>query len=352
MIYCKKPFAIVILNYNGKAYLEKFLQNVIANSFDLAEIIVADNNSTDLSIQYLESAFPEIKTIKIEKNYGYAGGYNVALEQVDAPYFVLLNSDVEVTKDWLQPVYHFLEENQTIAGVQPKILSFAQKNLFEHAGASGGMIDYLGYPFCRGRIFDTVESDSGQYDDIQSIAWASGAAMIVRKDIFNKFGGLDADFFAHMEEIDLCWRVKNAGYDWKVIPSSVVYHVGGGTLDYDNPRKTYLNFRNSLWCLQKNDTSGWVYLKILYRLLLDGVAGLQFLLKGKSNLTIAIIKSHWSFFPSFFKTNQKRSNNQKLIQQNRIGVKNENGVLNQSIVFQYFGKRKKMYSDLYPEIKN
>lgn len=347
MITVKKPFAIVILNYNGKAFLEKFLPNVIENSENLAEIIVADNFSTDESISYLKNNFPNLSLIQIDKNYGYAGGYNHALSQISAKYFVLLNSDVEVTTNWLQPIYEHLEYNESIAGAQPKILSYHQKNTFEHAGASGGWLDILGYPFCRGRIFDCVEIDRGQYNTIQSIAWASGAAMIVRSNVFKNFSGFDSDFFAHMEEIDFCWRTKNAGYDWVVIPSTAVFHVGGGTLDYENPRKTFLNFRNSLWSLQKNDTSNFLIFKILFRLILDGIAGLQFLLKGKSKLTIAIIKAHWSYFPTFFKTQQKRKSNNKINQQYKIGLKNKNGFLKQSIVFQYFAKSKKTFNSLF-----
>jgi len=347
MITVKKPFAIVILNYNGKAYLEKFLPIVIENSENLAEIIVADNFSTDESVSFLKNNFPNLSLIQIDKNYGYAGGYNKALSQINAKYFVLLNSDVEVTKDWLLTIYDYLEDNENVAGAQPKILSYHQKDTFEHAGASGGWLDILGYPFCRGRIFDTVEIDHGQYNSIQSIAWASGAAMIVRSSVFNNFGGLDGDFFAHMEEIDFCWRTKNAGFDWVVIPYSTVFHVGGGTLDYENPRKTFLNFRNSLWCLQKNDTSKFLIFKILSRLVLDGIAGLQFLLKGKSKLTIAIIKAHWSYFPTIFKTQQKRKSNNKNNQQYKIGLKNKNGFLNKSIVLQYFAKGKKTFNSLF-----
>lgn len=343
MILCAKPVAVVILNYNGLAFLQSFLPIVIRHSSEIAEVIVADNASNDSSVQYLEAHYPDVSLVKMHKNSGFAEGYNVALKQIEAKYFVLLNSDVEVTPNWLWPLYNFLENNNNVAGVQPKILAHAARSSFEHAGASGGMIDTLGYPFCRGRIFDTVEQDDRQYDDEISIAWASGAAMAIRSAVYKDFEGFDGDFFAHMEEIDFCWRVKNAGYDWKVVPSSVVYHVGGGTLDYGSPQKTYLNFRNSLWCLVKNDRSGMLAFKVIARLLLDGVAGLQFLLKDKSLHTKAIIRAHWTFFGKLRAALIKRKHMKMLTTELSIGTVNKNGLFPRSIVVEYYLLKRKIY---------
>ena len=297
---------IVILNWNGKSFLEKFLPNVIANSGD-ARIVVADNASTDNSVEFLKQHFPSISIVQNTSNGGFAKGYNDALKQVDAKYYLLLNSDIEVTPDWLLPLFETIKSDDSIIGCQPKILSQTNRQLFEHAGASGGFLDRNFYPFCRGRIFEMIEEDKGQYDYTQEIFWASGACLLIRSDAFHEHGGFDDDFFAHMEEIDLCWRIKRKGGRFMVCPTSVVYHVGGGTLDYMSPKKTFLNFRNSLLMITKN-YDGILPLKIFYRLCLDGIAGISFLLKGDLMHTWAVFQAHTDFYkklPRFLRKRKK-----------------------------------------------
>ncbi|MFK7951833.1 MAG: glycosyltransferase family 2 protein [Ekhidna sp.] len=297
--------AVVILNFNGKAYLEKFLPSVLQYSTE-AEVIVADNNSTDDSIDFLKSSHPQLRRIELTNNYGFAGGYNEALKEVYSEYFILLNSDVEVSKDWLVPVINFLDNNPSYAACQPKILDFNNKKYFEYAGANGGFLDFLGYPFCRGRIFDTTEEDNEQYDEPLDIFWASGACLFIRSEVFKKAGGFDADFFAHMEEIDLCWRIHSLGLKVKSIPSSKVYHVGGGTLAKSSPFKTYLNFRNGLYLLIKNLPLNKLILKLPARLLLDWIAAIKFLLEGNGKHSTAVIKSHYALLISIRKMLNKR----------------------------------------------
>lgn len=284
--------AIVILNYNGAGFLAKFLPSVLAHSKN-CRIVVADNASTDNSLALLEEHFPEVECIRLEHNSGYAGGYNQALAQVTAEYYLLLNSDVEVTEGWLEPMLSLLENNPEIAACQPKIRSYHQPTHFEYAGASGGFLDLLGYPFCRGRIFDTLEEDRGQYDIARPVFWATGACMLIRSEVFWQMEGFDADFFAHMEEIDLCWRINSWGYEVWACPQSVVYHVGGGTLPKNNPRKTYLNFRNGLWMLIKNCENN-LFIKLPFRIILDWLAAFTFLLKGNREDAVAVVKSHIS----------------------------------------------------------
>ena len=244
--------AIVILNWNGRHFLEKFLPGVAQHSRDLARIVVADNASTDDSLAYLKANFPEVDIIRLDQNYGFTGGYNRALQQVQEPYYVLLNSDVEVSEGWLNPLMQFMEKHPEVAACQPKIRSYNDRHLLEHAGAAGGFIDYLGYPFCRGRIYNHLEEDKGQYDQAVPVFWATGACLFIRRDDFRNENGFDEQFFAHMEEIDLCWRLQQSGKQIWVIPQSTVYHVGGGTLPKNNPRKTFFNFRNNLMMLFKN----------------------------------------------------------------------------------------------------
>ncbi len=287
--------AIVILNWNGKHWLEKFLPGVIANS-PTAEIIVADNASTDGSLKILASEFPSVRTIALEKNYGFAGGYNEALRQVEADLYVLLNSDVEVEPGWLGAMETYLEGHPGMAACQPKVLSYAKRDRFEHAGAAGGYIDRNGYPFCRGRIFEVTEEDKGQYDDDREVFWATGACLMIRSKAFHAAGGFDADLFAHMEEIDLCWRLRRTGWSIGYTSSTTVYHVGGGTLGYGSPRKTYLNFRNSLIVLTKNLHNGWSFGWLMRRLILDGFAACKFLLEGHGTHTWEVAKAHWHFF--------------------------------------------------------
>ncbi len=282
--------AVVILNYNGASMLSRFLPSVIEYSPG-AEIVVADNASTDDSVTVVTKGFPGVRLVQLDRNYGFADGYNKALEQVDAEYFLLLNSDVEVTDGWLEPLLSFMGENSNAVACQPKILAYNNKTQFEYAGAAGGFIDRYGYPYCRGRLFDTVEEDNGQYDDVCRVFWATGAAMMLRSAAFRNAGGLDGRFFAHMEEIDLCWRMLARGGEIYVVPKSTVYHVGGATLNKSNPRKTFLNFRNNLLMLYKNLPSDELRGVMRMRALLDYVAALKFLLTGAWGDFKAVIRA-------------------------------------------------------------
>lgn len=283
--------AVVILNYNGAAFLRQFLPSVILHSRE-HRIIVADNASSDASVKILKEEFPEVELLLMKENKGYAGGYNEALRQIEARYYLLLNSDVEVTENWLSPLLSFMETRPDIAACQPKILSYHHPSSFEYAGAAGGHLDLLGYPFCRGRIFDTLEEDRGQYNDPAPVFWATGACMMVRAEVFHQLEGFDAGFFAHMEEIDLCWRMHLAGHKVYACPQSHVYHVGGGTLPKTNARKTLLNFRNGLWMLYKNSSSESLVWKISARVMLDWLAALRFIVKGEFQNAVAVIKAH------------------------------------------------------------
>ncbi|MCW3093095.1 MAG: glycosyltransferase family 2 protein [Ferruginibacter sp.] len=287
--------SIVILNWNGKEFLRKFLPLVIASSYANKRVIVADNASTDDSVDFLKESFPQVELLFNAVNEGFAKGYNTALRQVESDYYVLLNNDVEVTPGWIEPVIELMENDASIAACQPKMLSYQNRNYFEYAGAAGGWLDSLGYPFARGRIFETVEKDSGQYDAVQPCFWASGAAMFVKAAIYHALGGLDEYFFAHQEEIDFCWRLQLAGYKVYVQPASVVYHVGGGTLAKGNNLKTFLNFRNNLVMLAKNLPPGWAVRTIAARLPLDALAAWKAILKGDSGFFIAICKAHVHF---------------------------------------------------------
>jgi GT2 family glycosyltransferase len=308
--------AVVVLNWNGKAWLEKFLANLVKHSQE-ATVFVADNASTDDSVDFVKSNFPSVKIIINASNGGYAKGYNDALKQIDAEYFVLINSDIEVTDGWLSPIIDLMDSDKKIAACQPKILDYIKRNTFEYAGASGGFIDNLGYPFCRGRIFDDIEQDNGQYNDAIEVFWATGACLFVRAAKFNELGGLDEDFFAHQEEIDLCWRFKNKSYKVMVMPKSVVYHVGGGTLNAGSPFKTHLNFRNNLFMLFKNLPTSSLFTTIPARLLLDGVAALTFLNKEKGfEHVLAIAKAHFIFYfeiPKLIAKRQKISRKNNLV---------------------------------------
>lgn len=291
-----KKIAVVILNWNGEALLRKFLPSVLRHSpEETADVIVADNGSTDGSVEMLRNEFPHVRLILLEKNYGFAEGYNRALEQIDHPYTVLLNSDVEVTPNWLDSPLSLLESRADIAAVQPKLLSYRQPDYFEYAGAAGGFLDKYGYPYCRGRIFDVVEKDEGQYNDICPIFWATGACLFIRTDVYKEAGGLDADFFAHQEEIDLCWRLRTRGYQIFYTPQSVVYHVGGATLDAENPRKTFLNFRNNLLMLYKNLLAKDMQKVMRVRLVLDYVAAFKFLISGHPANAKAVYQARKEF---------------------------------------------------------
>lgn len=326
--------AIIILNWNGKELLKKFLPSVVAHSKE-AIIYVADNASSDDSVAFVKSAYPNIKIIKNQSNGGYALGYNNALKHVEADIFCLLNNDVEVTKNWLLPILKTFEENKNTAIIQPKIKDYKKKAYFEYAGAAGGFIDKYAYPYCRGRIFNTIEEDLGQYDDTSEIFWASGACFFIRSQVFNKLNGFDDYFFAHMEEIDLCWRVKNSKYTVKFISNSVVYHVGGATLNHTSPKKTYLNFRNSLFTLTKN-AKGNLFPIILIRLILDGIAAIKFLTDLKPKHTLAILKAHFSYYYHL-----KRLLEQRNLTKHKIKYYNKT-----SIVFEYFVNKKSEFKSI------
>mgnify|MGYP003393093677 CR=1 FL=1 len=291
----RADIAVVILNWNGLSWLERFLPAVIERSVGEARVIVADNGSTDDSIAWLQQRFPDLELISLPENLGFAGGYNAALEKIDATYFVLLNSDVEVSPGWLAPMRALLERDRGMAACQPKMLSHAQRDRFEHAGAAGGYIDRNGYPFCRGRIFEITEQDRGQFDDEAEVFWATGACMMIRADAFRTAGGFDASLFAHMEEIDLCWRLRRMGWRIGYTSKSVVYHVGGGALGYGSTRKTYLNFRNSLIVLTKNLRSRWIGLRILRRFILDDVAAIKFIVEGHADHAWIVGRAHRHF---------------------------------------------------------
>jgi riboflavin kinase/FMN adenylyltransferase len=327
---------VVILNYNTRAHLETYLPGVLAHSPE-ARIVVADNGSPDDSVAMLRARFPQVEVLELERNYGFAQGYNEALARIEGGgIFVLLNSDVEVTPGWMTPLLDAMRADARIAVAQPKILAWRDKSRFEYAGAAGGWIDYLGYPFCRGRIFGHCEEDRGQYDVPIECFWASGAAFFIRADLYRRLGGFDGDYFAHNEEIDLCWRLKRAGYSVWCIPQSVVYHLGGGTLEYENPRKVFLNFRNSLFTLLKNETMAKLLWLIPARLLLDGVAGVRFLLKGQWRAVSAIVRAHVSFYQNFSKMRRKRQIFHRLVEENRIGPPSGAGIYAGSIVFAHY----------------
>lgn len=333
--------AIVILNWNGRGFLQKFLPSVITYNSSYSEIIVADNASSDDSIDFLRKEYPQVRIILNPENGGFAKGYNDALKQVNAEYYVLLNSDVEVTAGWIDAVVTLMDGDKNIAACQPKIKAYDNKELFEYAGAAGGFIDKYGYPFCRGRILDEIEADKGQYNDVREIFWATGACMFIRSECFHKVNGFDEDFFAHMEEIDLCWRLKNLGYKIFYCPDSVVYHVGGGTLSKTNPRKTYLNFRNNLQLICKNHPPEYFMFKLLWRMVLDGIAGLKFLASGQFSHFKAILKAHYSFYRSFSKTMEKRKALKKEITRHTTSA-----VYLHSVIADFYLRGKKTFTEI------
>lgn len=332
--------AVVILNWNGKSFLQKFLPSVISNLPQWAGLFVADNKSSDDSIVFLKESYPNIPIIINEDNGGYSKGYNEALSQIDAQYYVLLNSDIEVSPNWIEPIIELMDKDAKIAACQPKILAFHEKDEFEYAGAGGGYIDKYAYPFCRGRLFQDLEKDHGQYDDIKEVFWASGACMFVRSEVYHQLGGLDNDFFAHMEEIDFCWRAKNQGYKIYYHPQSVVFHVGGGTLHKSNPRKTYLNFRNNFFLLFKNIESKRMFPVFFWRLVLDGVAALKFLIDGSYKDSIAVIKAHFSFYYHIPMLYKKR----KALKQNSVSK-----VYQRNIVYEHFVNKIRKFDSLNKE---
>lgn len=330
--------SIVILNFNGKNYLEQFLPSVVASSYPEKHIIVADNGSTDGSVLWMKENHPEIKLILLEKNYGFAEGYNQALKQVESDYYILLNSDVEVSVNWIAPIIHLMEGDIRIAACQPKILSFHQKEKFEYAGAAGGWIDALGYPFSRGRIFDECEEDVGQYNKPQEVFWASGAAIFIRAEIFHSHEGFDGFFFAHMEEIDLCWRLQLSGYKIMCCPESIVYHVGGGTLPKGNSRKVFLNFRNNLLMLTKNLSPGEKIWKIPIRFFLDALFAWKSLLTGEPVAFKAVMMAHIAVIKGNPKPNKTKCK--------KRWMKNLTGVYHGSLIWQHFVENKKRFSEI------
>jgi len=329
--------AIVILNWNGRKFLDMFLPKVLETSRGIADVFVADNGSADDSVNFLQNNFPEVKVIENGANLGFATGYNRALSQIEAEYYVLLNSDIEVAENWIEPIIKLMDSDKTIAACQPKILSYHQRNKFEYAGAAGGFIDRYGYPFCRGRIFQAIEQDSGQYDDVTEIFWATGACLFVRADLYHKAGGLDDDFFAHMEEIDLCWRLKHLGYKIMYCGESTIYHIGGGSLDKSAPRKTYLNIRNNSTLLYKNLPKNELYPVFLARFFLDLIAAFKFLIDGGFKHFAAVARAHIGFYFSYKKNRLKRS---------RIDHRKVLQIYQGNIAIDHFFKGKKKFSQL------
>jgi len=333
--------AVVILNWNGQKFLEKFLPSVMDCNADFSEVIVADNASTDDSVLFLKNNYPQIRIIQNRENGGFAKGYNDALNGVDAEYYVLLNSDVEVSPGWIDTVIQLMDSDTSIAACQPKIKAYDNKDTFEYAGAAGGFIDKYGYPFCRGRILDTIEADKGQYNDVREVFWATGACLFVRAELFQLVKGFDEDFFAHMEEIDLCWRLKNRGYKIMYCPDSTVFHVGGGTLHKTSPKKTYLNFRNNLILLCKNHPPHYFFFKLMWRMILDGVAGLKFLVAGEFAHFTAILKAHFNFYSTISATLAKRR-----VLKADIKKYTTTAVYLHSIIADYYLRGKKTFTEI------
>jgi len=331
--------AIVILNWNGRHYLQQFLPYVLASTYKNIDIIVADNGSTDDSVSFLKQHYPQVRIILFDNNLGYAKGYNEALKQITADYYILLNSDVEVQPSWIEPMVDLLEADKEIGACQPKLLSYNKRNYFEYAGAAGGWIDKYGYPFAKGRIFDVSEEDKGQYNDTAQVFWASGAALFIRASVFHACNGFDEYFFAHQEEIDLCWRLQLAGYKIYSCPSATVYHVGGGTLPKGNSKKTFLNFRNNHIMLYKNLSSSQKGWKTIYRILLDIVSATKGLLTGDAGYFLAILRAHIAFFiwVLFY---QKRS----IFPSSRNGKLY--GVYPHNLVWQHFIKKKRYFGEI------
>lgn len=341
MIVCQQDTAVVVLSYNGKKWHELFLPGIVAEAYTGYDVIVADNASTDDTLEYVQTSFPTVKTIQIAVNHGFANGYAEALNQIQAKYYILLSADFEVTQGWFPPLLHAMQRYSGLAACQPKIRYWRDKEYFEYAGAGGGFVDRFGYLFCRGRLFADLEKDNGQYNDDIEVFWASGGCLMVRADLYHKVGGLDPDFYAHMEEVDLCWRLKNAGYKIGYIGQSTVYHVGGSVISYGSPQKLYYNFRNSLILLLKNERLSKLMWLFPLRLVLDGIAGMQMLLTGRFRETATIVKAHFHFYGSLGKWIRRRSNAQK-----HVTHRNKAGFYPRSIVWDYFVLRKKLFTKL------
>ncbi|MEN8858130.1 MAG: glycosyltransferase family 2 protein [Flavobacteriaceae bacterium] len=328
--------AIVILNWNGEKLLEQFLPSIVNFSSELATIYVADNASTDHSIKFVKEQFPLVQIIENATNGGYAKGYNDALNSIEADIYCLINSDVEVTENWIPPILEVFKDEDNTAIIQPKLLDFKDKNKFEYAGAAGGFVDLYGYPYCRGRVFNHLEEDTNQYNDVTEIFWASGACFFIRAKVYHQLSGFDEDYFAHQEEVDLCWRAQNEGFQVKYVGTSTVYHVGGATLQETNPHKTFLNFRNSLLNVIKNVPKQWFLFVVFTRFILDGIAGVKFLVELRPIHTFAILKAHLSVYKNFYKFLQKRKKLQKKYVYNP----------HTSVVWQYFILKRRYFKSL------
>ena len=328
---------VVILNWNGETHLKRFLPSVVISTPPEVEIVVADNGSTDSSLDVLRRKFPTVRVIELGRNWGFAEGYDRALAQLEADYFVLLNSDIETPPGWVEPLVAALEADSRLAAVAPKLLAYSDKRMFEYAGACGGFIDRYGYPFCRGRVLTTVERDEGQYDDSREVFWASGACFCCRADAFRKVGGLDASFFAHMEEIDLCWRMQLAGYRIGVVPQSRVYHLGGGTLSPDSPFKLYLNYRNSLYMLYKNLPSGRLFTTLFSRMVLDGASAAVYLMQGRWRSFRAVMRAHGAFYTHLRRLRAARR------EVNGLRVAEPRNVYGGSMVWDYFVRKRRTF---------
>lgn len=341
MIVCAQDTAVVILSYNGTKWHELFLPKILEEAKTGYDVIVVDNASTDDTLQYVQQHFPAAQTLQIGINRGFANGYSEALKQIKAKYYILLSADFEVTEGWFPPLYEAMETYKDLAACQPKIKYWREKENFEYAGAGGGFMDKLGYLFCRGRIFYDIEKDTKQYEDNIEVFWASGGCLVVNAELYHKVGGLDSEFYAHMEEVDLCWRFKNAGYKIGYIAQSTVYHVGGSVISYGSPQKLYYNFRNNLILLLKNEKSSKLIWLFPFRLLLDGVAGFRLLITGHPKETITIIKAHLHFYRSLGMWLERRRENKKL-----INKRNETGIYPRSIVWDYFLLSRKKFPEL------
>jgi hypothetical protein len=336
-----KDIAVVILNWNGEHFLKKYLHKIVTDTTDeITEIVIIDNNSTDNSVKFISDHFPEIKIIKLDKNHGFAGGYNRGLLELRHKYFILLNSDIETTAKWHRILYDLMENDLSIGVCGPKLLQIEDKTKFEYSGAAGGFIDKNGYPFCRGRVFGTCEIDDGQYDSQINCFWVSGAALMIRSELFHKLNGFDERFFAHQEEIDLCWRIQNIGYKIVCEPKSKIYHLGGGTLNKTNPTKTYLNYRNNLYLIEKNMPKFKRNFVKFVRLFYDSFAAFQFLFQAKPKHSLAIVKAYFHFWINA----NKMAKNRKIIKPK--AMKYLDGFVNKNIIWKYFLKRKKTYSEI------
>lgn len=340
-IVCTQDTAVVILSYNGRKWHELFLPLIASEAAAGYEIVIADNASTDDTAEWVAANYPDVHLLRIPVNKGFTGGYVAALRQIQAKYYILLSADFEVSQGWFQPLHQAMETVPNLAACQPKVRYWKERESFEYAGAAGGFIDKWGYLFCRGRVFNTLEKDLHQYDDAAEIFWATGGCLVVRADLYHQVGGLDEELYAHMEEVDLCWRLKNAGYRIGYVGASTVFHVGGSVISYGSPQKLFYNYRNNLVLLLKNERSSKLLWLLPWRMILDGVSALQLLSKGQARSVVTIFKAHMSFYRSLGKWLEHRKQAQAV-----VAVRNEQGRYPKSIVWQYFARGKKKFSEL------